>query len=125
MAGAGAPGKAVASPIGADHEATGATSLRFAAAARALAAAAKASGLLAPGYRSPPRIVGRSRTVRRRSDGSVVVAVGVRNRPWLAVLADMVDGVVVANGLDGVEAERLRDELWIALEAVEAVGVAA
>lgn len=50
--------------------------------------------------------------MRRRPDGSVVVAVALRERPWPAVLADMIEGVVVANGLVAAEAERCRSLLW-------------
>jgi len=41
-----------------------------------------------------------------------VVSVRVRDRPWPAVLADMVEGVVVANGLVAPEADRARSALW-------------
>jgi hypothetical protein len=41
-----------------------------------------------------------------------VVAVQVRERPSAAVLADMIDGVIVANRLSGSEAGELRDQLW-------------
>ncbi len=69
-----------------------------------------------PGFRSPPRVVGAQRTLRRHSDGAgVVVAVQVRGRPWFAVVADMIEGVVVANGLQAPTGDRLRTELWEAL----------
>lgn len=54
--------------------------------------------------------------MRRRSDGTVTVAVQLRGRPWPAVLSDVIEGVVVANRLSGVEAERCRAVLWQALE---------
>lgn len=41
-----------------------------------------------------------------------MVSVRVRDRPWPAVLADMVEGVVVANGLVAPEADRARSALW-------------
>ena len=69
-----------------------------------------------PSFRSPPREVGRRRTMARHNDGSVTVSVMVRNRVWVAVLADMIEGVVVANQIDGADAEVLRDQLWEALE---------
>lgn len=94
-----------------------ATSIRFAAAARCLGRAARARGLRVPGFRSPPRIAGAERTLRRARSGSATVAVVVKGRPWSAVLADLVDGVVAANGLRGTRAERTRTELWAALEA--------
>jgi hypothetical protein len=88
-----------------------ATTLRFAEAARSLAREARRRGLVGPSYRSPPRLVGVDRTVRRRPDGAVI-AVAVRGRPWVAVLADMIEGVVVANRLGPPHADRLRAELW-------------
>jgi hypothetical protein len=94
-----------------------ATTLRFATAARAIAAESRARGLVVPGFRSPPRLPGADRTLLRRQHGAVV-AVRVRGRPWAAVLADMVEGVVAANGLAGVAADTARAGLW------EAVGEA-
>jgi hypothetical protein len=93
--------------------------VRFAEAARVLARAAHRAEVLVPGFRSPPRVVGVDRSVRRRGDGVSTVSVRVRGRPWAAVLADMVDGVVYANVLDGVEANRLRATLWGALDSAQ------
>jgi len=58
----------------------------FVNAANLLGAVAGRFGLVAPGFRTPPRIVGVQRTVRRRPGGGVV-AVAVKNRPVAAVLA--------------------------------------
>ncbi len=70
---------------------------------------------MVPGFRSPPRIADAHRTIRRR--GSVPsVAVRLRGRPWSAVLADMIEGVVVANELSGMRADRVRAALWLAVE---------
>jgi hypothetical protein len=91
-----------------------ATTARFALAARELAQAARAAGLMAPGFRSPPRLVGADRTLRTRA-GRVTVAIRVRGRPWLPVLSDMVEGVVAANGLVGPPADRARELLWMAV----------
>jgi hypothetical protein len=93
-----------------------ATTARFVHAARALGVEARARRLIAPGFRSPPRILGVSRTLRRWQAGGAQVAVLVRGRPWVAVLADMVEGVVVVNGLKGSEADQLRTALWRATE---------
>jgi hypothetical protein len=90
-----------------------ATTFRFATAARALTCEARARSLVAPGFRSPPRLVGANRSIRRRA-GSPVVAVRVHGRPWPAVLADLVEGVVVANRLVGPRADELRAALWTA-----------
>jgi hypothetical protein len=89
--------------------------LRFASAARLLGEEARRRGLVAPGFRSPPRIQGAARSLRRRSDGAVV-AVSLRDRPFAAVLADMVDGVVAANGLAGSDADAARSALWGVLD---------
>ncbi len=40
------------------------------------------------------------------------MAVVVKGRPWAAVLADIIDGVVAANRLDGTAADRCRAALW-------------
>lgn len=45
-----------------------------------------------------------------------MVSVRVRGRPVPAVLADMIEGVVVANRLVTPDADRLRSELWDAIE---------
>src|SRR3954471_18834962 len=96
-----------------------ATSLRFASAARTLGQVARARGLGVPGFRSPPRLAGVERSVRRRPDGGSTVAIRLRGRPWVAVLGDMIEGVVVANGLVGVAADRARTALWSAIETDE------
>jgi hypothetical protein len=95
----------------------GSGSLEFAGAVKVLGAVARSMGLEAPGFRSPPRLVGVDRSVRRRRSTTgaaapAVVSVRVRDRPWPAVLADMVEGVVVANGLVAPEADRARSALW-------------
>ena len=90
------------------------TSLRFARLARSLAEAARAQGLRAPTFRSPPRIPAVSRSIVRRGR-AVTVAVALRGRPWPAVVADMVEGVVAANRLAGVRADRVRSALWAAV----------
>ena len=92
-------------------------SLEFAGAVKVLGATARSMGLEAPGFRSPPRLVGVDRSVRRRRSTSgeaapAVVSIRVRDRPWPAVLADMVEGVVVANGLHAPDADRARAALW-------------
>jgi hypothetical protein len=96
-----------------------ATALSFATAARTLAAACRKRGLVVPGFRSPPRVPEAERTVRRWPDGATV-SVRVRGRPFPAVVADMVEGIVVVNGLAGVEATRVRTVLWDAITEPEA-----
>ena len=91
------------------------SSLQFAAAARTVAAACRSAGVAAPGFRSPPKQPGLDRSLRRRPGGSAIVAVRLGDRPFVAVLADMVEGTVAANGLSGAEAARCRAALWEAL----------
>jgi hypothetical protein len=92
-----------------------AVTFRFAAAARRLAVECRRLGVVAPAFRSPPRLGGVARSIRRRADGSAVVAVVLRGRPWAAILADLIDGVVVANRLDGAAADRVRSTMWEAI----------
>jgi len=95
------------------------TSLRFARLARTLGDAARAQGWRAPSFRSPPRLAGVSRSIARRGAG-VTVAVALRGRPWAAVVADMVEGVVLTNRLTGDAALRMRTSLAASVAAVVA-----
>lgn len=97
-----------------------ATSVDFADAARTLTRAARGKGLVGPSFRCPPRLVGVDRSLRRRG-GGVIVSVRLRGRPWVAVLADMIEGVVVANHLQPPHADRFRAELWAACGIVPTV----
>lgn len=90
-----------------------ASTVEFAHAARTLSRAARRQGLTVPSFRCPPRIVGADRTIRRRPAGAVV-SVRVRHRPLVAVVADMIDGVVAANALVAPNADLVRAELWTA-----------
>src|SRR6478735_8181516 len=74
------------------------STVRFAHAARHLGAAARAAGLTVPAFRSPPRRPGAPRTIRRLPGGPVV-AVVLRDRVFAEVVADMVEGIVIANRL--------------------------
>ena len=98
------------------------SSLRFVRAVQALGAAARAEGLAVPGFRSPPRLRGVQRSIKRWPGGAMV-AVVVRGRPWPAVLADLVEGVVAANGLQGPAADSVRGGLWAALAADDPVAL--
>jgi len=95
---------------------TSGTAVDFSRAARLLSREARSRGLVVPGFRCPPRVVGVHRTLRRQPNG-VVIAVQVRGRPWFVVVADMIEGVVVANELKPPAADRLRTELWAAVAA--------
>lgn len=90
------------------------TTLRFSAVAKALNDEARRRGLTAPAFRSPPRLTGAVRTIRR-ADDRAVVAVQLKGRGAGEVAADMVEGVLVANGLSGAAAARYRDELRAAV----------
>jgi hypothetical protein len=87
----------------------------FAAAARAIAAEARRAGLVVPGFRTPPRILGVDRSLRRRPGGSPAVAVRVAGRPLETVVADMVEGVLVAN--EARDRDDLRARLLAAVAA--------
>jgi hypothetical protein len=74
-----------------------------------------------PVFRSPPRHPGVDRTIRRRRSATAVVSVRLGDRPLAAVRADVIDGVVAANGLGGERADRFRRDAWTALEGRSAV----
>lgn len=97
------------------------SSIPFTAAARVLGDTTRSLGLVAPSFRSPPR-VSADRTVRGQGTAAAMVAVRVKGRPWLAVLADLVDGIVVANALGPADAARCRTALWAAIEEHDLVG---
>ncbi len=85
--------------------------VRFAAAARRLGVEARRRGLAVPGFRSPPRLPGAERSIRRRPDGAAVVAVRVHGRPLDAVVTDMVEGVLAANRSAAGDPSELRAAL--------------
>jgi hypothetical protein len=86
----------------------------FAAMVRFLAAESREAGLEVPAFRSPPRMPGTSRTIRRLRDGAVV-AIALRGRETGAVAEDMIEGIVVANRLDADTAESVRRRLRAAV----------
>jgi hypothetical protein len=90
--------------------------LRFADAARRLGAAAHEAGLRVPAFRSPPRVPGAARTIRRYPAGAVV-SVRLRDRPFAEVVADMVDGVLAANQVPAADGPRVRSRLISSLDA--------
>ena len=94
-----------------------AESVGFSAAVRAVAEEARRMGLVVPGFRSPPRLAGADRTIRRTS-GEPIVAVRLRGRPFADVVADVVEGVLVANGIRGRPEWRARRRLLAAVEKV-------
>jgi len=91
---------------------------RFATMARFLAAESRRQGLVVPAFRSPPRVPGAARTIRRLSDGAVV-AVQLRGRSVEQVGADMIDGIMIANELEAGAAAKARSRLLAAIAPVE------
>lgn len=86
---------------------------KFTAAARVLAQRAAELDLVVPGFRSPPRIIGVNRSLRRSRDGQGgVVAVRLVDRPFTAAVGDMIEGVICINRLTATEADRVRTQLW-------------
>jgi hypothetical protein len=100
----------------------GVPALRFATAARRLGAAARASGLVVPAFRSPPRVKGATRTLRRYPGGAVV-AVRLRDRAYGDVVDDMIDGVLATNRVPTESASRLRRAFKLALGEPDAPAV--
>ena len=92
--------------------------IRFAQVARRLGAAAQEAGLTVPAFRSPPRVDGQVRTIRR-FPGGAVVSVRMKGRPFADIVADMVEGVLVVNRAEGEAATRARQALTAALEPPE------
>jgi hypothetical protein len=93
------------------------SSFSFVRTCQALTGACRRQGLVAPSFRSPPGLAGATRTIRRRPAAAPVVAVRHRGRQPAAVVADLVEGVLVANGISGPEAMRVRSALWEAVTA--------
>ena len=97
----------------------------FAGTARRLAAAARARGLAVPGFRTPTRLAGCDRTIRRYPDGTALVAVRVQGRLWDDVVDDLIAGILTVNGLHGAEAAEVRLALWCDLSEKLTRGIAA
>jgi hypothetical protein len=106
-----------------DRTITELPALRFADVARRLGAAAHEAGLSVPAFRSPPRVPGAARTIRRYPAGAVV-SVRMRGRPFADVVTDMVDGVLAANHVPPSDAPRVRERLVAALSPTPEVTTA-
>ncbi len=91
---------------------------RFATMARFLAAESRHQGLTVPAFRSPPRVSGAERTIRRLGDGAVV-SVQIRGRTAEQVAADMIDGIMITNRLAPATEAQVRDRLLAAVSPVE------
>lgn len=91
------------------------TSVGFAEVARQINRAAASLDLTTPAFRSPPRRPGVQRSIARRADGSATVSVALRGRPAVAVVADMIDGVLAATPPESIRPGATpRDRLWSA-----------
>ncbi|MDE0322226.1 MAG: hypothetical protein OXI97_20340 [Acidimicrobiaceae bacterium] len=95
---------------------------RFVLTVRSLAMAARSLGLSAPSFQSPPRSDELDRCIQRMPSGDCVVAVRVRGRPFGAVVADAIEGIMVCNELSAEAAGAVRDELWREAAAVSSGG---
>lgn len=93
-------------------------SLRFAESVRVLSGAARERDLVIPSFRSPPHLPTSDRTLRRRG-GDATVAVRLSGRPFSAVQADLIEGLVVVNELDAAAGGEARRWLWNALSAAQ------
>ena len=90
------------------HDGRMASTTEFRELVRSITAECKANSLLVPSFRTPPRAHDRKRTIRRYRDGSTLISVRIYQRPVEAVKADMVEGVILANGLSGEAAGNVR-----------------
>ncbi len=88
------------------------TAVQFSETVRHVVTLARRQGLRPPVFRSPPRLDGVDRSIRRRPNGTVVVAVRRAGRPLAAIQSDVIDGVVAANGLTGGAADKFRHAAW-------------
>jgi len=89
----------------------------FSTIVRAVSEETRRLGLAVPGFRSPPRLTGADRTIRRRA-GETTVAIRLRHRPFADVVADVVEGVVVANQVPPGQDIKVRCRLLSAVEAI-------
>jgi hypothetical protein len=93
-----------------------ATAIEFSETVRQVVTLARHQGLRPPVFRSPPRLAGVDRSIRRRPNGTVVVAVRRGGRPLAAIQSDVIDGVVAASELGATQADRFRRAAWAQLE---------
>ena len=88
-----------------------APSVRFSMVAKVIGRLGSQIGFTVPGFRSPPRSGEIDRTLRKDRSGSIV-AVRIKDRQFEAVIADMIEGVVVCNGLSTERSGEIRNLLW-------------
>lgn len=102
----------------------------FTSLALLLSAWARANDLQVPQYRSPPRMLGVTRTLRRTPGSRPVVSVRLVGRDRSRVVRDMVDGLLAVNpqpgpgsvGASGVSVSKLRDAAFAYLLAEGSLG---
>ncbi|MEC7811097.1 MAG: hypothetical protein VX476_03025 [Actinomycetota bacterium] len=92
------------------------TSFMFAETARIIGQVARSHDLSVPTFRSPPRIEEVHRSIRRGNDFSVV-SVSFHDRPYNAVISDMIEGVLVANSLDKGKSDSFRALMWSSIDS--------
>ena len=85
-------------------------SIQFSITVRTLGRIANQLGYVTPQFRCPPPSAQYQRSVRRNHD-DLSISIVIRGRPWLAVLADIVEGFVIANAKLGQDSE-IRNILW-------------
>ena len=90
-------------------------SLRFSESVRVLSDAGRRRGLTIPAFRSPPQRPEVDRTLRRRPNGEVTVAVRLAGRPFAAVQTDLIEALLLVNEVEAAATQAVRRELWNAL----------
>ena len=86
-------------------------SIQFSIAVRTLGRIADRLGYRIPQFRCPPPSAKYQRSVRKTGDENLSISIVIRGRPWLAILADIVEGFVIANTQSGQDSE-IRNILW-------------
>lgn len=84
--------------------------------AQQLSDLAKSGGLEPPVFQSPTRLANANRTIRRRKNGTAVIAINLLRRTVEDVQSDMIDGIITATSLDSDRAERFRTAAQRVLE---------
>ncbi len=92
------------------------TAMEFARVARLLSDETRRLGLCTPGFRSPPRLEGCNRTLRRRLAGPPMISVRLSGRTINDVIDDMVQGVLVVNDIKGPNHLEIQNLLAAAAE---------
>jgi hypothetical protein len=84
--------------------------VRFSLLARQIGDEARRLGLTVPGFRSPPRLPGADRTIRRTRAGTTV-AVRRQGRAPSAIATDLIEGILAANDLAPAQRSAARTHL--------------